>query len=328
MLKFTVHPRYLNQGKTNERKMHAKTLIKASFTVLLIGVILYNVPTERLVTSFKNIDIRLFLGAFILFPIVILVGSEKWRQIIRHEAKELRYREALISFLGGMSLGLLTPGRVGEFGRIIFIRKTNLSTLVGISLIDKVVDLEVTLFLGICGIFFILGFAPFITILISVILGAIFIFYPQVFSAPLKKAIPVLPFRDKIQNIIDGTYNIPIATLILCIFYRFIASIIDLCQFYLLLNAFATIGIVEVFLVYPIVILTNILPLTIGGIGVREGVSVLLLSHFGIPPEAAVNASFLLFCLNTLIPGLMGALFLPQVRIGFTKDKSRVLKNE
>ena len=66
---------------------------------------------------------------------------------------------------------------------------------------------------------------------------------------------------------------------------------------------------IQATLLYPIIILINILPLTIGGIGIREGASMITLSKFGIPPEAAVNASFLLFCANTLIPGLIGALF-------------------
>jgi uncharacterized membrane protein YbhN (UPF0104 family) len=73
---------------------------------------------------------------------------------------------------------------------------------------------------------------------------------------------------------------------------------------------------------YPLVIFANIIPVTIGGVGVREGVSAIILGRFRVAPEVAVSASFLLFCINTLLPGLIGAFFVHRIK--FRNNKKYV----
>jgi uncharacterized membrane protein YbhN (UPF0104 family) len=68
-----------------------------------------------------------------------------------------------------------------------------------------------------------------------------------------------------------------------------------------------------VFLTFPLVILTNVLPLTVGGLGIREGAAAALLSHYGVPTAEAALAAFLMFAINTALPGLVGALLLPAL---------------
>jgi uncharacterized membrane protein YbhN (UPF0104 family) len=70
-----------------------------------------------------------------------------------------------------------------------------------------------------------------------------------------------------------------------------------------------------VILTFPLVILTNVLPITIGGLGVREAASAILLSHFGVPPSEAALAAFLMFGINTALPGLLGAALLPPAAV-------------
>jgi len=220
-----------------------------------------------------------------------------------------------------MTFGLLTPGRVGEFGRIAFIQSGQKSALLGIAFVDKVIDLEVTLFLGIFSVYFLGWFGPVLIIFCFVVIGLICIFSPNLFLGLFSKVIVYLPFANTINKIITGMRNIPPKTLFLCLFYRLLASGIDIIQFYLLINSFHPIRIQDVFIAYPLIILSNILPLTIGGIGVRETISMLILQRFAIPFEVAVNASFLLFCVNTLLPGLLGAFFVPRIKFKLKQNR-------
>lgn len=63
----------------------------------------------------------------------------------------------------------------------------------------------------------------------------------------------------------------------------------------------------ELFWIFPVVSLLTALPITIAGIGVREGASIMLLGLFGVPASAALTASFLTLATN-LIWALAGAL--------------------
>jgi uncharacterized membrane protein YbhN (UPF0104 family) len=291
------------------------TSVKIVLTLVLIVLILHRVGARKFVAAFETLDVSLFLVAVPFFPLVIAVGTEKWRQMLQHEVKDLRYNEALISFLGGMSLGLLTPGRVGEIGRILFINHAGKGALAGIAIVDKIVDLEVTLALAVAGAYVFWGTGASLAVGSAVLAGLTVIFLPELYAAVLRPHLHRLPFQDKIAGVLSGMTGIPTRTLVVCLLLRLLASLIDIFQFFLLIRAFAPVGFMDVVVVYPLIILTNILPLTIGGIGVREGVSMLTLARFGIASEAAVNASFLLFCINTLLPGLLGSLFIPRIQL-------------
>jgi len=66
-----------------------------------------------------------------------------------------------------------------------------------------------------------------------------------------------------------------------------------------------------------LIFLAVALPVGFAGLGVREATAALVLASFGIEKEVAVQASFQLFVINMLIPGLIGA-FLAG-RIGFSR---------
>ena len=62
------------------------------------------------------------------------------------------------------------------------------------------------------------------------------------------------------------------------------------------------------FQVFPLVLMTNILPITIGNLGIREGTTIFLLDTFGISSEIAFNISIILFFMHSIIPAIIGLL--------------------
>jgi uncharacterized protein (TIRG00374 family) len=57
-----------------------------------------------------------------------------------------------------------------------------------------------------------------------------------------------------------------------------------------------------------IVVLFTVLPISIGGLGVREGTLVFVLKVFGVPPHEAVALSILVFATTILAPGILGGI--------------------
>jgi hypothetical protein len=64
------------------------------------------------------------------------------------------------------------------------------------------------------------------------------------------------------------------------------------------------------------VVLTNAVPLTVAGLGTREGAAIILLSryHTHILRSVASASAFLMFFMNTALPGIVGALVTPFFR--------------
>jgi len=86
--------------------------------------------------------------------------------------------------------------------------------------------------------------------------------------------------------------------------YGFFAAI----QVYIIAQAFLiNITFYEFILISIIsVVISNILPISIGGLGIREGAFVFLLSKFGVQSEIAFVISISGFFVKILIPGLIG----------------------
>ncbi|MDP2719205.1 MAG: hypothetical protein Q8P44_05145, partial [Dehalococcoidia bacterium] len=59
-------------------------------------------------------------------------------------------------------------------------------------------------------------------------------------------------------------------------------------------------------LLLPLVTLSNVVPVTVGGLGIREGLAALLLPAAGISAEVAATAFFTTFLLSIVLPGVVG----------------------
>ncbi len=64
----------------------------------------------------------------------------------------------------------------------------------------------------------------------------------------------------------------------------------------------------EVVLYFPVITLSTILPITIGGLGVREGTAIYFLKRYQIPEAVAFNTFFTHFVIANVLAGLLGAI--------------------
>ena len=85
------------------------------------------------------LDIRLpfLIMAVLLMLVNIYIQYRKWLYILRIYYPRVSKLETLASILGGFTLGLITPGRLGELGRGLFLRNLNKLKLTGLTLLDK-----------------------------------------------------------------------------------------------------------------------------------------------------------------------------------------------
>jgi hypothetical protein len=70
---------------------------------------------------------------------------------------------------------------------------------------------------------------------------------------------------------------------------------------------------ISLLVIVPAALLVSILPVSIGGLGLREGTIVSLLSMLGVAPAAGLAVSVLLFAAG-FVSTLPGAVFLAQMR--------------
>ena len=159
--------------------------------------------------------------------------------------------------------------------------------------------------------FVLLGGRKFIPDYYSIIifLALIFILLFLYQFRKLNKAITrFVPF-EFLRAILRGFTLVswPLSNIILIL--SFLTMSVYFLQAYLLLSAFQPVAVTTILMVFPLILLTNLVPITIGSLGIREGAAIYLLSQFGVPATIAVSVSLLLFLFDTIIPGVLGSLF-------------------
>ena len=77
-------------------------------------------------------------------------------------------------------------------------------------------------------------------------------------------------------------------------------------QFWVILLDFSKVRFEDVVVGLPVILVGSMLPMSLSGLGIREMVASLVLPRFGIDQGQAAIGSFLLFLINSFIPGTVG----------------------
>jgi len=107
-------------------------------------------------------------------------------------------------------------------------------------------------------------------------------------------------------------------------FFSLAIFVIMTIQYFILLNKIHTISILAT--LHTVIYLwgAGIIPISISGLGIREGLAVYFLKLYGITPAHAVATSLFLFTLNTILPALIGTYFIYKKKSYFNELKSSI----
>lgn len=136
-----------------------KTAVKVAIAVLAYAYIAYKVATSpdigELPSYFASIDTTrgiLLAIILLLMPMNWLLETWKWRNLIKSE-QNIGFGRCLKAVMTGVTVGTLTPNRVGEFaGRVLFVEKENRTKASYLTIFGDTAQFCATLIFGIIGL--------------------------------------------------------------------------------------------------------------------------------------------------------------------------------
>lgn len=265
---------------------------------------------------------QLWTGPFILM-LGLALAAERWRRILFCFDMYLSRAQAFSMYLVSTFYGVLLPGVIGgDVVRIALCKKKtggSIHSIVGSIGIERGLGLWGVALLGTIGAVLVLFFMPdagfFYALLISPSLAFI---VPMVFLVGLF-------FLEKIKHIKGSSSTIHKRVEFFCRmragFAKLPSSLIlstlilsaafqgaEIVIYYYFGSALGLdIPFAFCLFVIPLVYLATVLPISLGGIGVREGVLVWFLSIVGIPASDAVLLAFLVYLNRVLVAAIGGA---------------------
>ena len=288
--------------------------VKIGCAFVFVGTLLFYLKPAHLWRMLLQIELETICLAILLGVIGILVQWIKWQRLLRLHRPHTTWGDALHSLLIGFALGLVSPGRLGELGRGIFLGGDRAAWM-GLAGVDRISSFVITTGAAWLGLWMLYPPGALGLLVLLVCSGSL------VLSAGQKdwKAADKWRFLGRAWTVLKNTPRTLWADILA---WSALFNLIFFLQFYLLVRNGGTVATEAIWGIPLIFGLKAVLPLAFLDLGVREGAAVLVFSRLELDPAQAFNAALLLFFINVLIPGLIGlVLVYRQVAVRWSRKE-------
>ena len=306
-------------AQSKRRKSILQLLFRSLFAIIILLVLFQFVSLSDAKKALLTARTEYIVGAVVLMFVNIGFQILKWRYFVRLVDPTATSLETAASLLFGITLGAITPGQIGEFGgRALHHSSISAGTIVGLTLVDKVQMMCIMGIMGVTSLVILFqceATAGTITAVVSTFVF-LFVFFRLDTLQRIMSQFKLGFFeRPAIQDLLSAVGIFKLRDLIVsfCLSAGFYTIIY--LQMFLLLNAFSQVNAGDAFLGFAaMMFLKSLVPISLGDLGIREWGSVYFYEQLGIANATALNASFLLFAINILLPSLIGLIFIPRPR--------------
>ncbi len=302
-------------------------ILKTCISISLLTFLLVNIDWNTVVKSLRSANIFLLVIASLLNIIERFEMTYKWNLLIKVRNIVVKFGRLFWINSIGSFLGLFLPSSLGtDVVRGYYLVKNNSEKSVSISsvFLDRVLGMFSLLLLGVISVFFAGDLIDKFNLkfyIVAIFLMSIIIFYLFQRDGAAKYLDKIL-IRIKHKKIVENVVKLHTSileykkypkTLLLSFLITLLVQVTRVLTYYFIALSFnIQISIVYFFLFVPIIMLVIMIPISIGGLGLREGTFVAFFTLVGMSMNDAVIISFInsfLDTLNTLILGGGGYLF-------------------
>lgn len=301
-----------------------KSILNINFWFKFLGIFLllfliHQIGWEETLVSIKKVSLMHIFVALIILWIGFCLKSIRWRVVSNSYGIKLGFYKSIKVFFIGLFLANITPGRLGDFGRLLYIKDDLPNRKIGWSslIMDRLFDLFCLLVFSFLAVLYyqfvfdILKLPKEYGGIISIVILGVILF------------IVWFRFREKIINKIEPWWNAFHSHNLGFVngSFSFILTITSMILIYGVCNYVAwameiNIDHIGLFLGTFVLGMLSLLPITVLGIGVRETSLVFIFKLYNLPAEDAIALSLIVFLIQLLsfIPGVIW-FYLSPVRL-------------
>jgi len=284
------------------------------------------IKNNEIFSSIAEIKFSNLALALLLIITLLLCKAYRWHLILKNNKVEFSLQNSISAYFAAFSVGVVTPGRLGEFLKVYYPHsegKGSLYTLTKTVLADRLYDLIFLLATGSVSFFILSGkFSIFHIPLYFFFIVLIIITIPiliHIFIKPSRNRI--IKALQEINSHFTGRKSV-FFWLITIISYLFYFS----ACFFLARSLGIYIDIIYLTSVMAILSLGLLLPISIAGFGTREAILVLLIHPIGYDPSTILAFSLIHFLSFFGFLGIVGLVFFLNKPIKLTNLKKDARK--
>jgi len=290
---------------------------------ILLALILWQLDVARLGAIMAGVRWPYLAATLLLYPPMVALKVWRWQILLERQGLSYGVWRANLVYHAALFLGYATPGRLGELAKSVYVRRDfGVSLGQGFSsvVVDRLLDLYVVLMtvgVGLTAFTLSRGLTGIALILVLAVTIAPFLLLNRRLGLwavrNLTRLPPVAKYGERIGGSLESFYQELAGLIDIRLMGPLALTLVSYVVFYgqcYLLAQGLGMEISYGYIAFSIAVanLLSLVPITISGLGTREGVLVLLLGMRGIEPEVAVSYSLLFFLCFNVWGALIGAL--------------------
>ena len=272
-------------------------VLRLGGSVLILALLFHFLPLRQVWAAMGQLPFGLWLLMLAGYLLAHTIAVSKWRMMVNLAGAGLSFAQAARSYFAGLFSTLFLPSIVGgdvvRAGMALKLGRSKAGILLG-SLLDRLMDVVALALLAVFGAAFVPGsLSPASRRIfligaaalgaLALLLGAIVLFLPaRWFSYRMRRRLVrlVIAWRSLVKQPQYVLMVLTLAVAVQGLFVLLTAQVAEACGLHLLLRVW--------FFAWPLAKIAALVPLTQGGIGVREAALAALLRPFGAPAALAV----------------------------------------
>lgn len=283
--------------QSSPRRALGTLILRVAATILVFVVLFRFLPVRQVETSLRQLPVSLLIFVLLGYLSAHVVALLKWRMMVNRAGAELKVLQAVHCYFAGLFSVLLLPSIVGgdvvRAGLAWRMGRSKAAVLFG-GLLDRILDFLALAALTICGavlvpgnltassrrVFFVLGIAEAVLIVLACFV--IVLLPARRFSFRI---------RRKLVRLREAQRSMAAEPRVVCV--AFVLSVLVQLTFIVLTVVLANAAGLRLpfhawLFAWPMAKFSALIPLTQGGIGVREVTLAALLLPFGAPAAQTV----------------------------------------
>jgi uncharacterized protein (TIRG00374 family) len=300
-------------------------IVRFLITALLIAFVISRVDLQQVASDFRRVAWWGPVAAGMLVLVNIGLQWFRWHYLIRIGGLGLRPATSLRMLMAGLPMGLLTPGRMGELGRGAAVAGDHDAVVVaGLTALERSFSTLGSLGIAIAAMIASGYGTGWKWVVIAALYGglAYTFFHPYRLAQWTTALLPVTPgaLATRLRKLTArflGGWELAGRKAALGVFtisvLQTATAIVQITICYM--AAVGGASLLKVTGTWAVVLgAKHFLPVTVGDLGVREGLAVAIFANRNLPTSAALVAALLIYVINILSPSLIGALVLARRR--------------
>lgn len=288
-----------------------KTWLRVLGSLILVAILIWKLDLSRVGETLLSVQWGWWVGAVLAYVLSQVVSSYRWQILARPLGIEKPLRRYVsLYFVGTFFNQLLPTSMGGDVARAWYLaeQKEKRGSAFLSVLADRLSGLGALVLLACLGACFVelpIWILAWISgLALGLTVGSLVLLY--LIQRPNRGEEGEVGIVGKLRALLGcyrGRYGLLAQVLLLSILVQMgnILLVWQLCQ-----SVQASVSLIYCFILMPLVTLLTLLPVSINGMGVREGGMILLMAPLGIANHQAVTVS-LLWLSVFMVVGLLGA---------------------